>query len=288
MDAAVTSTDLPFPKRSGKVRDVYDLGGDRLLIVATDRVSAYDVVMPNGVPGKGVLLTRLARFWFDRLADLVPNHLIGGDLPAGAADLADRSMLVRKLEIVPFECVARGYLAGSGWAEYEATGRVCGVGLPAGLRRGGRLFKPIFTPATKATSGHDENVSFDRMADEVGGELAALLRDRTLGLYRAAHEYAFSRGVIIADTKLEWGRDAGGTAVLADEAFTPDSSRFWPADDHRPGREQPSFDKQFVRDHLSASGWDRRPPAPPLPEGVIAGTLDRYRDAVRRLTGQAA
>ena len=281
--------DLPYPKRSGKVRDVYDLGGGRLLIVASDRISAFDVVLPTPVPGKGAILTSLSRFWFGRFAGEFPNHLLDGDLPPGAP--AGRSTLCRRLDIVPFECVARGYLAGSGWREYRATGTVCGIKLPGGLRDGDRLPRPIFTPATKAVVGHDENVGFEVMADRLGGDVAEDLRDRTLRLYAKAAEYAEGRGILIADTKFEFGRDpATGEVLLADEALTPDSSRFWPADQWNPGGEgggQPSFDKQYVREHLAALAWDRRPPGPALPPEVVAGTLARYREAHERLTGRS-
>ena len=289
MPDALLTTDLPFPKTSGKVRDVYDLASvvpGRLLLVATDRVSAFDVVMPTGVPGKGVLLTQIARFWFERFKD-VPNHLAVEAVPElepFADVLRGRSMIVRRLSVVPFECVARGYLAGSGFKEYRATGKVCGIELPAGLREGDQLPEPIFTPATKATTGHDENVPFERMADEMPTGLAEQLRHATLDLYRRAAEHAASRGILLADTKLEWGRDDAGAVVLADEIFTPDSSRFWPADQWTPGGDQPSFDKQFVRDHLASLDWDRTPPGPELPASVVEGTLERYRDAYRRLT----
>ncbi len=289
---AVLSTDLPFPKTGGKVRDVYDVGEDRLLIVATDRISAFDVVMPTGVPGKGVLLTTLAAFWFERLGDRFPHHLIEADverMDASIRNRADvlrgRSMLVRKLAIVPFECVVRGYLAGSGWREYLRTGAVCGVALPPGLKNGSRLPEPIFTPATKATSGHDENVSLDVMANALGEDVAKELKQRSLDLYADAAAYAERRGVILADTKFEFGRDTVGQLILADEVLTPDSSRYWPAEDWRPGEEQPSFDKQFVREYLAKLAWDRTPPAPALPAIVVEGTLARYREALRRLTG---
>ena len=289
---ALTATDLPFPATRGKVRDVYDVGNGRLLLVATDRISAYDVVMSNGVPGKGILLTQTARFWFDRYERDFPNHLITGDLAADLEPFADllrgRSMLVKKLDVVPFECVARGYLAGSGWKEYQQAGRVCGVALPAGLRNGDRLPEPIFTPATKAQSGHDQNVSFDVMADALGRDLAADLRDRTLRLYSLAADYAASKGILLADTKFEWGRDAGGNVILADEILTPDSSRFWPADGWRPGGKQPSFDKQFVRDYLQTLDWDRRPPGPVLPPHVVDGTRRRYAEAYEKLAGRPA
>ena len=297
MAEALMTTDLPFPKVSGKVRDVYDLEAVRpghLLIVATDRVSAFDVVMPNGIPGKGELLTQIALFWFEKYRAAFPNHVVTADpvrmevpaLEAAADVLRDRSMLVRKLGIVPFECVARGYLAGSGWKDYQATGSVCGIKLPPGLENGSKLPAPIFTPATKAATGHDENVSFDAMVNSLGVELATALREKTLRLYTMASDYAAGRGILLADTKFEWGIDpASGDIVLADEILTPDSSRFWLADAWQPGREQASFDKQFVRNFLSTLDWDKTPPGPELPEDVIAGTLDRYRSAYKRLTG---
>lgn len=297
MADALMTTDLPFPRTSGKVRDVYDVDGvlpGHLLIVATDRVSAFDVVMPNGIPGKGILLTQIALFWFEKFARHFPNHLVTGDvaqMPAAlqehAPTLRGRSMLVRRVEIVPFECVARGYLAGSGWKDYATTGSVCGIALPAGLQNGDKLPAPIFTPATKAATGHDENVSFDTMAASLGAGLATELREKTLRLYAMANEYAAARGILLADTKFEWGLDPATRQVtLADEILTPDSSRFWPADEWKPGGEQASFDKQFVRNFLSGLAWDRTPPGPALPPEVVAGTLDRYRDAYRRLTGQ--
>ena len=289
-DVAVVSTDLPFPKVSGKVRDVYDLGEGRLLVIATDRISAFDVVMPTPVPGKGKLLTRLSLFWFRKFADRFPSHLITGeplDMPAQLrpyeAEVVGRSMLVKKLEIVPFECVVRGYLAGSGWREYLRTGAVCGVALAPGLKNGSRLPEPIFTPATKAVDGHDENIPFERMADAIGDDVANQLRQTSLDLYTAAAGYAESRGVILADTKFEFGRDDRGALLLADEVLTPDSSRYWPAEDWRPGEEQPSFDKQFVREYLAKLAWDRTPPAPELPPAVVDGTLERYEEALRRL-----
>ena len=286
MPEAPLHTDLPFPKRSGKVRDVYDIGNDRLAIVATDRVSAYDVILPTGIPGKGTLLTALSRFWFDKFAGEFPNHLIGGGDPAVPPEFAGRTMVVRRTEVVPIECVARGYLAGGGWRAYRMTGRICGVGLPPGLTNGDKLPEPIFTPATKAEAGHDENIDFDQMAGLIGGELAADLRDRTLRLYAAAAEYAAGRGILIADTKFEFGRLPGGEVILIDEILTPDSSRLWPAGDWRPGGEQPSFDKQFVRDWLDRQPWDKTPPAPPLPDDVVEGTRRRYAEAHERLTGR--
>jgi phosphoribosylaminoimidazole-succinocarboxamide synthase len=285
----VLRTDAPgVPCRRGKVRDVYDLG-DTLAVVATDRISAFDWVMPTGIPGKGRLLTAMTKFWFGWLG--VPNHLISAavdDLPEpfrrqrGVFD--GRTMLVRKAQVVPIECVARGYLAGSGWKEYRQSGTVCGVPLPAGLREADKLPEPIFTPATKADEGHDENISFDRMAAAVGAGLAADLRDRTLAVYRRAAEYAAGRGVIIADTKFEWGMLPSGEVILIDEVLTPDSSRFWPADSYRPGGSPPSFDKQYLRDWLESVGWDKQSPPPELPPEVVARTAAKYREALERLT----
>ena len=286
----VLTTNVPgYTPYRGKVRDVYDLG-DTLAVVATDRVSAFDWVMPAGIPGKGRLLTALSKFWFDFLG--VPNHLLStdiDDLPAAfraqRETFAGRTTLARKAEVVPFECVARGYLVGSGWKEYRATGSVCGVALPAGLREASRLPTPIFTPATKAAQGaHDENVSFERMANDIGGTLATELRDRTLDVYRRASEYALGRGVIIADTKLEWGRLPGGEVILVDEVLTPDSSRFWPAESYREGGSPPSFDKQFLRDWLETTGWDKASPPPELPGEVVERTAAKYREAFDCLT----
>lgn len=292
--AALDATSLPGlpPPRRGKVRDVYDLG-DRLLVVATDRISAFDVVLSPGIPGKGAILTQLSTFWFRRFEGLVPNHLLGTDAEAFPPDLAafagvlqGRSVLAKKCRVVPFECVARGYLAGSGWKDYRRTGAVCGVPLPSGLREASRLPEPVFTPATKAEEGHDENVSFETMAGAVGRELASRLRDLTLAIYSEAAGYAASRGVIVADTKLEFGLDGDGSVVWIDEALTPDSSRFWPAASWREGGSPPSYDKQFVRDWLETTGWDKSPPAPLLPPGVVAGTLARYAEAYRALAGE--
>ncbi len=291
--AALDATSLPGlpPPRRGKVRDVYDLG-ERLLVVATDRISAFDVVLAPGIPGKGAVLTQLSTFWFRKFEALVPNHLLETeasafppDLASHAGLLAGRSVLVKKCRVVPFECVARGYLAGSGWKEYRKTGAVCGVPLPPGLAEASRLPGPIFTPATKAEEGHDENVSFERMANEVGHDLASRLRDLTISIYSEAAAYAASRGVIVADTKFEFGLDEDGGVVWIDEALTPDSSRFWPSASWREGGSPPSYDKQFVRDWLEASGWDKAPPAPILPADVVAGTLARYVDAFRAITG---
>jgi phosphoribosylaminoimidazole-succinocarboxamide synthase len=279
-------SDVPgYPCRRGKVRDVYDLG-DTLAIVATDRISAFDWVMPTGIPGKGRVLTAMTRFWLDRLG--IPNHLLSddvADLPAAFRGLAGRTMLVRKTEVVPIECVARGYLAGSGWKEYRQGRTVCGVPLPEGLAEGGRLPEPIFTPATKAESGHDENIPFAAMAAAVGADLAADLRDRTLDIYRRAAGYAEGRGIILADTKLEWGRLPSGEVILIDEVLTPDSSRFWPAEQYRPGGSPPSFDKQFLRDWLETTGWDKASPPPELPPEVVERTAAKYQEALERLTG---
>jgi phosphoribosylaminoimidazole-succinocarboxamide synthase len=278
--------------RRGKVRDLYDAGDAGLLIVASDRVSAFDVVLSPGIPGKGIVLNQLSNFWFETLGDVVPNHLLAtaqaGFPPPydGMAALDGRACLVRRLAIVPVECVARGYLIGSGWKEYQAGGSVCGIPLPAGLQMADRLPEPLFTPSTKAEVGHDENIPFEAVVGLVGADLASRLRALTLELYRRAAAVAERRGIIIADTKFEFGVDAAGTLHLADEALTPDSSRFWPADGYRPGSSPPSFDKQFVRDWLEASGWNKQPPAPALPPEVIAGTQARYLEAYRRLTGR--
>jgi phosphoribosylaminoimidazole-succinocarboxamide synthase len=279
--------------RRGKVRDLYRTASDgSLVIVASDRISAFDVVLSPGIPGKGVVLTQLSNFWFEQLADVAPCHLLATDLarlPAPfseCTELARRACLVRPVKIVPIECVVRGYIVGSGWKEYRASGTVCGIPLPDGLQLADRLPEPIFTPSTKAEVGHDENISFDAAAAIVGGEVAERLRSLSLALYRRAAAYAESRGIIIADTKFEFGLDEAGALVWADEALTPDSSRFWPAAGYRPGANPPSFDKQYVRDWLETSGWDKQPPAPTLPDAVIEGTLARYLEAFRRLTGR--
>jgi phosphoribosylaminoimidazole-succinocarboxamide synthase len=287
---AVGETHLHGPRlsRRGKVREIYDLG-DMLLLIASDRISAYDCVLSPGVPDKGKILTQLSTFWFRKFPD-VENHLLETEvdrfpetLQADRALLEGRSVLVKKAEVVPFECVARGYLAGSGWAEYRRTGEVCGIRLPAGLTQAGRLPEPIFTPATKAEHGHDENVSFERMANAIGDEEAGKLRDLTILLYRRAAEYAESRGLILADTKLEFGR-FDGRLIWIDEAFTPDSSRYWDARHYAPGKSPVSFDKQFVRDWLDSTGWDRHPPAPSLPQGVVRTVREKYLEAYRALT----
>ena len=277
------------PAARGKVRDIYDLG-DRLLIVATDRLSAFDVVMATPIPDKGRVLTQLSLFWFDLLRGVIPNHVLSSDrFPAPfdkyAEELAGRSMVVRKAQPLPIECVARGYLSGSGWKDYLATGMVCGVPLPAGLRESDKLPEPIFTPATKATTGHDENISFERAASLVGEELAEKVRAITLEIYRRAAAYAEPRGILLADTKFEFGL-LNGELIWIDEALTPDSSRFWPAAHYKPGGAQQSFDKQFVRDYLERIQWPKTPPGPELPPDVVAGTRAKYREAYRRLVGR--
>jgi phosphoribosylaminoimidazole-succinocarboxamide synthase len=270
----------------GKVRDIYAAGEDRLLLVASDRISTYDVVHPTPIPDKGKVLTGLTAFWLDETADICPNHLVSlTDVPE---EHRGRAMLVQRLEMVPVECVVRGYITGSGWKEYQATGAVCGIDLPVGLEESERLPEPIFTPATKAELGeHDENIDFERMAGIVGDRsLAEELRRLSIDLYRRGAEHALERGIILADTKFEFGRRPDGTLVLGDEVMTPDSSRFWPADGYAPGRSQPSFDKQYVRDWASASGWDKTPPAPPLPDEVVEGTRGRYLEAYERIAGE--
>ncbi|MGA7615861.1 MAG: phosphoribosylaminoimidazolesuccinocarboxamide synthase [Thermoanaerobaculia bacterium] len=290
MEKAISRTELPLPlHRRGKVRDVYDLG-ESYLFVATDRISAFDVVLSPGIPGKGVILTQISNFWFRRFRE-VEDHLIETDFEKFPAELKKhdelrgRSVIVKKCEVVPIECVARGYLVGSGYKEYRQSGTVCGIELPAGLTVASKLPEPIFTPATKEESGHDENISFERMSEIIGGELAAKLRDLTLSLYVRAAEYAKGRGIIIADTKFEFGR-IGDRIVWIDEALTPDSSRFWPADQYSEGSNPPSFDKQFVRDWLETTGWDKTPPAPELPEEVVRKSLEKYLEAYRTLTGE--
>jgi phosphoribosylaminoimidazole-succinocarboxamide synthase len=263
---------------SGKVRELYELDDERLLLVASDRISTFDVVLPTEIPDKGRVLTGLSAFWFARTRGLVPNHLLG--LRADG-----RSTECRRLEMLPLECVVRGYLTGSGWKDYQATGAVCGHVLAEGLRDSDRLAEPIFTPATKAQEGHDENIDRERAAELVGRERLDEVERVSIELYRRASEHAAERGILIADTKFEFGLDPEGRLVLADEAFTPDSSRFWPADEYEPGRTQPSFDKQFVRDHCESLGWDKNPPGPELPDHVVAGTRTRYVEAFERLTG---
>lgn len=275
--------------RRGKVRDIYDLG-DKLLLVSTDRISAYDWVLPNGIPDKGRVLTQIAAFWFELLG--VPNHLVTTDvdqmdLPndCDREALRGRSSLVKKTEVVPVECVARGYLSGSGWREYRQSGTVCGIRLPEGLRESDELPEPIFTPATKATEGHDENISFEQMVEIVGADVAEELRARTIEIFRRGVQHARTKGIIIADTKFEFGR-ADGDLILIDEVLTPDSSRFWPADQYEPGCPQPSFDKQFVRDWLDGTSWDKNSPPPELPEEIVQKTRAKYVEAYERLTGR--
>ncbi len=271
-------SELAVHVASGKVRDIFELDDERLLLVASDRISTFDVVLPTEIPDKGKVLTGLSAFWFERTGELVANHLL-------ALRPDGRSTEVRRLRMLPIECVVRGYLSGSGWNDYVRTGSVCGHPLPAGLRESAQLEEPIFTPATKATEGHDENIDRARAAELVGGDLLAEVERVSLALYAFAAAYAAERGIIIADTKFEFGLDADGALVLADEALTPDSSRFWPADEYEPGRPQPSFDKQYVRDWCDALGWDKRPPGPRLPSDVVTGTRARYVEAFERLTG---
>jgi len=290
--ALLTTSVGNYPKRTGKVRDIYELP-EHMLLVATDRISAYDVVMPNGIPDKGRVLTQISAFWFEQLGDIIPNHLVSvalKDLPEDLRteeELDGRFMLCRKAKVVPIECVVRGYLAGSGWKEYQESQTVCGLALPAGLKQCSELPEPIFTPATKAEQGeHDENVSFEQACDAAGVELVTRLRDVSIALYSKGREYARERGLILADTKFEFGMDENGELMLIDELLTPDSSRFWPADAFKPGKDQPSFDKQFVRNHLDKIKFDRTPPAPPLPADIVQKTRAKYIEAFTRLTGQ--
>ena len=293
LDSVLLQTDFPDLKlrASGKVRDVYDAAPDQLLFVATDRISAFDYILATGIPQKGRVLTQISLFWFDYLADLVPNHLVTADVdryPSAIRKYADqlrgRSMLVHRAEMFPVECVVRGYISGSAWKEYKSTGKVCGIELPAGLKESDAFPEPIFTPATKATTGHDENISYDQMCDIVGVETASHLRDLSLRVYKKAASYARTRGIIIADTKFEFGRTDRGI-TLADEVLTPDSSRFWPADKYAPGRAQDSYDKQYVRDYLEQIHWNKQPPAPALPPEVALHTSEKYLDAYFQLTG---
>ncbi len=293
LDSVLLQTQIPDFQlhASGKVRDVYTVNDRQLLFVATDRISAFDYILATGIPHKGSVLTQISLFWFDFLADVVPNHLITANVdhyPAQARKYADqlrgRSMLVERAEMFPVECVVRGYISGSAWKEYQASGKVCGIQLPKGLRESDALPEPIFTPATKAVTGHDENISFDAMCDIVGVEVASTLRDLTLRVYKKAAAYARQRGIIIADTKFEFGRTAKGI-TLADEVLTPDSSRFWPADKYAPGRPQESYDKQYVRDYLEEIHWNKQPPAPALPAEVARRTSEKYLEAYFQLTG---
>ncbi|MEI7730841.1 MAG: phosphoribosylaminoimidazolesuccinocarboxamide synthase [Verrucomicrobiota bacterium] len=292
-DATLLTIELPGIRKlkSGKVREIFDLG-DRFLFVATDRISAFDCIMPNGIPRKGEVLTQISHFWFDRTEALVPNHRLAKSadpLPASlqpyTAQLAGRSMIVKKAEPLAIECVVRGYLAGSGWKEYKSQQTVCGIKLPPGLQESSELPEPIFTPATKAETGHDENIDFARAAQIVGPAIAEQARDLSLKIYRSAREYARQRGILIADTKFEFGLFEG-KLILIDEVLTPDSSRFWPTDRYEPGRGQPSFDKQFVRDYLETLDWDKTPPAPALPPEVVARSQAKYLEAYERLTGK--
>ena len=288
-------TSLPGAKvfSRGKVRDVFEVSDDQLLIVATDRLSAFDVVMAEGIPDKGRVLTRLSCFWFNFLRESVPTHFLTADieeyppeLRKHADQLAGRSMLVRRTKPFPIECVVRGYLAGSGWKDYRASGAVCGIQLPAGLQESVKLDRPVFTPSTKATMGHDENIFWEEVVETVGSDAAEQLRDQSLAVYFKARDYAEARGIIIADTKFEWGlwKDR---VILIDEVLTPDSSRFWPRDGYEPGKSQPSFDKQFVRDYLESIHWNKQPPPPALPSDVVEKTSEKYREAYRRLTGNS-
>jgi phosphoribosylaminoimidazole-succinocarboxamide synthase len=294
LDPVLLQTDFPELElfASGKVRDVYQVGSDHLLFVATDRISAFDYVLATGIPHKGRVLTQISLFWFDFLKELVPNHVVTEDVasyPAEVQKYADqlrgRSMLVRRAEMFPVECVVRGYLSGSGWKEYKATGSVCGIQLPAGLRESDQLPEPIFTPATKATTGHDENISFEQMTKLLDHEDAVQLRELSLEIYSRAAAHAQQKGIIIADTKFEFGRTPAGITI-ADEVLTPDSSRFWPADKYSPGMSQQSYDKQYVRDYLEEIRWNKQPPAPALPAEVARRTSDKYVEAYRRLTGR--
>ncbi len=276
----------------GKVRDIY-AAGEFLVIVATDRLSAFDYILPNPIPGKGAVLTQTTLFWLNLLGNIVPNHFVTTDVsrypdpfPTYRDQLEGRSMLVRRAKMIDVECVARGYLSGSGWKEYRSSQSICGIPLPAGLQESDKLPQPIYTPATKAQSGHDENISFDVVADRIGADVAGRLRELTLALYRRASDYAESRGIIIADTKFEFGF-AGDDLILADEVLTPDSSRFWPRSQYRPGGPQPSYDKQFVRDYLESIHWNKQPPAPTLPSEVVAKTSEKYHEAYRVLTGNS-
>jgi len=291
----LTTTALPGVElvSRGKVRDVYRASEDRLLFVATDRISAFDCILPDAIPDKGCVLTQLSLFWFNYLKDLVPNHLVTADvnrfplhIHPFREQLEGRSMLVKRAEMIQVECVARGYVAGSGWNDYRRTGAICGIPLPSGLEESGKLPQPIFTPATKAATGHDENIPFSAVEDLAGPDLAARLRELTLALYTKASDYAQTRGILIADTKFEFGL-YGDQLILADEVLTPDSSRFWPADSYQPGRAQQSFDKQFVRDYLETTSWNKQPPAPPLPPDVIQNTAAKYREAYAILTGRS-
>jgi phosphoribosylaminoimidazole-succinocarboxamide synthase len=282
----VLETNVPGLKlrARGKVRDIYD-DGDRLLFIATDRISAFDYILATGIPEKGRVLTQMTLFWLDFLRDVTPNHFLSSDMAGLPAELEGRSMWVKRAEMFDIECVARGYISGSGWKDYQRTGAVCGIPLPSGLRESDQLPEPIFTPATKAQTGHDENISFEQASSIVGADLAARLRDLTLAIYKKAADYARARGIIIADTKFEFGT-VDGQIILADEVLTPDSSRFWPQETYAPGGAQPSYDKQFVRDYLESIHWNKQPPAPGLPDDVALRTSEKYKEAYRTLTGR--
>jgi phosphoribosylaminoimidazole-succinocarboxamide synthase len=291
MTTVISQTDFPGLKLRGrgKVRDIYDLG-DKLLIVATDRLSAFDVVLPTPIPDKGKVLTQLSLYWFETLANVVPNHVLSGTdftgaLAPYAASLQGRAMVVRKTEPLPVECVVRGYISGSGWKDYQKTGAICGISLPTGLRESDKLPEPIFTPSTKATTGHDENISFEETVAQIGRPLAEKIRDTSLEIYQQASNRAAKHGIIIADTKFEFGL-IGDELIWIDEALTPDSSRFWPADQYAPGKAQPSFDKQYVRDYLERIGWNKQPPGPDLPADVVTATQAKYREAYQKVTGR--
>ncbi|MEO7300546.1 MAG: phosphoribosylaminoimidazolesuccinocarboxamide synthase [Verrucomicrobiota bacterium] len=294
MNETILQLDLPGLKkiRSGKVREVFDLG-ESFLLVATDRISAFDCVMPNGIPRKGEVLTQVSHFWFEKFSSLVPNHLLAGaddplpkNLQPFAEKLARRSMIVKKAQPLAIECIVRGYLSGSGWKEYKKSQTVCGLNLPAGLTESAELPEPIFTPSTKVESGHDENISFEEACKIAGAQIAMQARDLSLKIYKAGRDYARERGIIIADTKFEFGLH-DGKLILIDEVLTPDSSRFWPANEYQPGKGQPSFDKQFVRDYLETLDWNKQPPAPALPENVVEKTSQKYVEAYEKLTGKS-
>jgi phosphoribosylaminoimidazole-succinocarboxamide synthase len=292
MTTVISQTDFPGLKLRGrgKVRDIYELD-DKLLIVATDRLSAFDVVLPTPIPDKGKVLTQISLYWFETLANVVPNHVLSGTdftgaLAPYAASLQGRAMVVRKTEPLPVECVVRGYISGSGWKDYQKTGAICGIALPQGLRESDRLPEPIFTPSTKATTGHDENISFEETVAQVGRPVAEKIRDTSLKIYQQASDRAAKHGIIIADTKFEFGL-IGDELIWIDEALTPDSSRFWPADQYAPGKAQPSFDKQFVRDYLERIGWNKQPPGPELPSDVVKATQAKYREAYEKVTGHS-
>jgi len=288
MDDVITKTELGLkPFSRGKVRDTYVLGDDRLLMVASDRLSAFDVVFPDGIEKKGRVLTQMSLFWFERLKGIVDNHLISAAVPSGLPSyLEGRCMVVKRVKIIPLECVVRGYMAGSGWKDYQKTGAICGIALPSGLKNASKLPRPIFTPSTKAEKGHDENIGEEAARKAVGDETFEKVRSLSLKIYTAAADYAKTRGIILADTKFEFGIDERGEVILADEALTPDSSRYWPASSYGEGISPPSYDKQFVRDYLETTGWDKKPPAPRLPSDVMKKTTEKYVECFERLTGK--